>query len=65
MSEDGRFDPENPEWTADDFDKARPTADVLGQTVADLLTRPRTAKPSLADCIARQQAWLTSHRLAA
>jgi hypothetical protein len=65
MSADSRFDPDNPEWTADDFAKSRPTADLLGQAVADLLTRPGPAPPSLADCIARQQAWLTSHRLAA
>lgn len=65
MSTDNRDDPDNPEWTADDFRQARPTAELLGKTVADLLTNPASGRPSLADCIARQRAWLTNHRLAA
>ncbi|RKK03835.1 hypothetical protein EBE87_24895 [Pseudoroseomonas wenyumeiae] len=34
-------DPENPEWTEEDFARARPAAEVLGERVAASLVRRR------------------------
>jgi uncharacterized protein (DUF4415 family) len=34
-------DPENPEWSEEDFARARPAAEVLGQEMVDALARRR------------------------
>ncbi len=54
--------PDNPEWTEDDFARARPTKDVLGKEIADLLTQ---RQPGIASGFARQSRWLTADSLAA
>lgn len=56
------LDDENPEWTADDFRRARPTTEALGEAVAAALTR----RPGeLSKWVALQHRWLTRDALAA
>lgn len=35
---------DNPEWTEEDFQRARPTAEMLGAAIANALTRPASAR---------------------
>jgi hypothetical protein len=53
---------DNPEWTEEDFRKARPTADLLGAPIAKALTR---RSGSLSQYLASQRDWATRARLAA
>jgi len=44
-------DPDNPEWTTEDFSSARPASEVLSPDVARLLMRQgRSARSSVALC---------------
>lgn len=52
---------DNPEWTDDDFKRAKPTEQVVGKEAASILTRPK----SLARYFSGQQRWITGKRLAA
>jgi len=53
---------DNPEWSEEDFRKARPTADLLGAHIATALTR---RSGSLSQSLAGQRDWATRARLAA
>ncbi len=53
---------DNPEWTEEDFRKARPAAEVLSAHIATALTR---RSGSLAQYLAGQRDWATRARLAA
>jgi len=55
-------DPENPEWTREDFQRARPASDVHGEALASLLVRKNG---SHARTISGQAAWLSARKLAA
>ncbi len=59
MTEPDLDDIDNPEWTEEDFCRARPSANVFG---ADLLTRRPV---SVAAALTRQGAAATRQRLAA
>ena len=54
-------DLDNPEWTAEDFQRARPAAEVFGARFADVLSR----LPSPVSSVTRQGGVATTRRLAA
>lgn len=58
-----KHDDENPVWTAADFRRARPTAELLGADVARALTRKPS--PTLGQAMASQSVLLVRERLAA
>ena len=62
MKEVDLTDPDNPEWTAEDFRRARPANEVLGEEFAAKLVRK---PPSPAASVAKQSEWLSGQRLAA
>ena len=61
MSNDQEIDADNPEWTEDDFRRARPTVEVLGEEGAAALTR----KTVLQRAFELTAPWLTYEKLAA
>ncbi len=61
MSEVNLDDPDNPEWTEEDFKRARPAAEVMGAEFAAKLVRKR---PSVTALLVDQHGWLTE-RIAA
>ena len=54
MRDEPVFDDDNPEWTKEDFARARPASEVIGRKAADALVRPR-GRPAL-DPSQRKQA---------
>jgi hypothetical protein len=62
MSGNDTLDDDNPMWTRADFERARPTSDVLGMALAQSLQRPTT---SLRQALSSQSWLLVSDRLAA
>ena len=49
---------DNPEWTEEDFKRARPTAELLGAAIACALTRPATSH-----CFNSHHHWANGGRL--
>jgi len=68
MADEDTIDSDNPIWTAEDFQNAKPTHELLGQAVELLLTKQTVEgerTPNLQAQIARQHSWLTKGSLAA
>jgi uncharacterized protein (DUF4415 family) len=53
MNTEPAFPDDNPEWTEEDFARARPASEVLGPELAALLVRPR-GRPPIGDAARKQ-----------
>lgn len=68
MNTHEKFDKDNPVWTKDDFERAVPTRELLGDKINDLLTRRKQNQeklPAIGQGLRLQKEWLTTKRLAA